>query len=62
MFLIDQEEEEKFKRTLEYYFNITDTDHNGVITFPEFIKMSMDFCGNEESGKEDMVRYHQLPS
>ena len=34
------------------YFNMIDTDSNGVITVPEFIKLALTICGenNENNG------------
>ena len=45
----------KFRRALEYYFNMADKDHNGIITYPEFTKMALDFCVDGETASEDMV-------
>lgn len=36
---------------LEYYFNTIDTDQNGVITYPEFTKMALSFCVDEENSE-----------
>ena len=33
---------------MNYYFNVIDTDKNGIITFPEFTKLALDFATSEE--------------
>ena len=33
---------------MNYFFNQIDTDKNGVITFPEFTKLALDFSESEE--------------
>ena len=52
--MIDRKQEEYIKRAMEYYFNMIDTDKNGVITFPEFTKLAVDFSagpGKSEAGE-----------
>ena len=45
--------EEYLKRAIEFYFNKVDTDKNGVITVPEFMKLALSF--SEENKDDDSV-------
>ena len=42
--------EEYLKRAIEIYFNKVDTDYNGVITVPEFMKLALSFSEENEDG------------
>ena len=48
----DKKQEDYLKRAMTVYFNMIDTDSNGVITVPEFIKLALTICGenNENNG------------
>ena len=48
--------EEHLKRALEYYFNKVDTDKNGVITVPEFMKLALSFSEESKEGDLDVVQ------
>ena len=56
----EQEQESKFKRAIEYYFNMIDKDQNGIITYPEFTKMALDFCVEGETSTENMVQIYTI--
>ena len=40
---------------MDYYFNIVDTDKNGVITVPEFMKLALSFSEESKEGDLDVV-------
>ena len=52
-FLIVKRQEEYLKRALDFYFNKVDTDKNGVVTIPEFMKLALSF--SEENKDDDSV-------
>ena len=41
---------------MNFYFNMADTDRNGVITVPEFIKLVIDICGEDKEEDGDVVQ------
>jgi len=48
-----KKQEDYLKRALDYYFNKVDTDKNGVVTVPEFVKLALSF--SEENKDDDSV-------
>ena len=52
-FFLVKKQEDYLKRALDYYFNKVDTDKNGVVTVPEFVKLALSF--SEENKDDDSV-------
>ena len=50
LYFLVKKQEEYLKRALDYYFNKVDTDKNGVVTVPEFMKLALSFS---EENKDD---------
>ena len=46
--LLAEKELENTRRALECVFSMHDMDGNGIITFPEFTKMALGFCTEQE--------------
>ena len=38
------------------YFNMIDADRNGVITVPEFIKLALTICGEDNENDGDVFK------
>ena len=53
LYFLVKKQEEYLKRALDYYFNKVDTDKNGVVTVPEFMKLALSF--SEENKDDDSV-------
>ena len=56
--ILDKKQEDYLKRAMTVYFNMIDADRNGVITVPEFIKLALTICGedNEDDGNVFKVK------
>ena len=50
LYFLVKKQEEYLKRALDFYFNKVDTDKNGVVTVPEFMKLALSFS---EEDKDD---------